>query len=530
MATDADIIVVGSGPAGVSVAAPLVAAGLRVLLVDGGRAASRPPISQPYLAARAADPAQWRWMLGKDYYALRRRDALSPKMRVPAHAQAFADFSQVNHIRATDSFVAIGSLAQGGLSNAWGCGVARLSHDELSAFPVDVGEMDDSYAHVSRRIGLSGAADDDLADYFGVDAWADPPIEADALQAQLLERYGRLKTGATGSVRLGRSRVAVLSRAREARGACDLSGNCLWGCQQGALYCAEQDLRTLMRHPNFTYRPGFVVEHVGWVGSARCVNGRDEDGPRTITAHKVALAAGTLATTRLALLADGISDPVGLQSCPVSAFMLWIPRNLGLAKKQGFGLGQLSYVVDCAPGVRGFGSLFSTNGIPVAEFARFTPLPLPYGIDALRALLSSCVAGNLALPGNLTQAMVRLDKDNALEVDGRYDESVPALIRSAASQLASAMRKLGAWIMPGSFRPGTPGADIHYAATLPMRASPGIGQTNGLGELTRQRDLHIVDGACLPILTEKSHTLTIMANADRIGRALSVELCARRAA
>ena len=126
--------------------------------------------------------------------------------------------------------------------------------------------------------------------------------------------------------------------------------------------------------------------------------------------------------------------------------------------------------------------------------------------------------------------MVRLDKDNALEVDGRYDESVPALIRSAASQLASAMRKLGAWIMPGSFRPGTPGADIHYAATLPMRASPGIGQTNGLGELTRQRDLHIVDGACLPILTEKSHTLTIMANADRIGRALSVELCARRAA
>ena len=153
MATDADIIVVGSGPAGVSVAAPLVAAGLRLLLVDGGRAASRPPISQPYLAARAADPAQWRWMLGKDYYALRRRDALSPKMRVPAHAQAFADFSQVNHIRATDSFVAIGSLAQGGLSNAWGCGVARLSHDELSAFPVDVGEMDDSYAHVSRRIG-----------------------------------------------------------------------------------------------------------------------------------------------------------------------------------------------------------------------------------------------------------------------------------------------------------------------------------------------------------------------------------------
>ena len=528
MAPDADIIVVGSGPAGVSLAFPLVAAGLRVLLVDGGRSASSPPIAAAFLAARAADPAQWKWMLGSDYYALRRLDALSPKMRVPAHAQAFADFAQVNHIRASDAYAAIGSLAKGGLSNAWGCGVARLSHDELRAFPVDVNEMDTSYGHVSRRVGLSGACDDELADYFGLDAWADPPIEADALQASLLERYRRLQPGTAGSVRLGRSRVAVLSRAREARGACDLSGNCLWGCQQGALYCAEQDLRRLMRHPNFTYRPGFVVEHVGWAGSVRCVDGYGHDGPEKITAHKVALAAGTLATTRLALLADGLTDPVALQSCPVSAFMLWVPRHLGAAKGPGFGLGQLSYVVDCAPGVRGFGSLFSTNGIPVAEFARFTPLPLPYGVDALRALLSSCVAGNLALPGNLTQASVRLEKDNALAVDGRYDESVPALIRSAASQLRGVMRRLGAWIMPGSFRPGTPGADIHYAATLPMRASPGIGQTDRLGELTRQRDLQIVDGACLPILTDKSHTLTIMANADRIARALSIELLARR--
>lgn len=247
-----------------------------------------------------------------------------------------------------------------------------------------------------------------------------------------------------------------------------------------------------------------------------------------MTARKVILAAGTLATTRLAMLADGIADAATLQSCPVSAFMLWVPRLLGSARVPGFGLGQLSYVVDCAPGVRGFGSLFSTNGIPVAEFARFTPLPLPSGIDVLRSLLSSCVAGNLALPGSLTRATVRLDKTNALLVEGRYDDSVPGLIRSAAMQLRTTFRKLGAWVMPGSFKPGTPGADIHYAATLPMSASPGIGQTDRLGELARQPDLHIVDGACLPTLTEKSHTLTIMANADRIGRELSALMRAKQ--
>ncbi len=528
MKTDADVVVVGSGPAGVSVSAPLVEAGLRVLLVDGGRPASIPPITQPYLHARASDPAQWNWMLGKDFYALRRFDALSPKMRVPAHAAAFANFAEVNCVHAANGFVAIGSLAQGGLSNAWGCGVARLSQQELGAFPVATADMEAAYARVSRRIGVSGSSDDDLRDYFGLDAWADAPIAIDSLQGEILARYRALTPGTTGSVRLGRSRVAVLSRPRAGRGACDLSGNCLWGCQQGALYNAEQDLRMLLKHANFAYRPGFVVEHVGYSGGNRCIVGQAGDNAQIITARKVILAAGTLASTRLAMRADDIAAAVAMQSCPVSAFMLWIPRRLGAAREPGFGLGQLSYVVDCSPDIRGFGSLFSTNGIPVSEFARFTPLPLPYGIDALRALLSSCVVGNLALPGHLTRATVRLDKTNALVVDGRYDDRVPMLLRSAATQLRSAFRKVGGWILPGSFKPGTPGADIHYAATLPMTASPGIGQTDSLGELTRQPDLHIVDGACLPVLTEKSHTLTIMANADRIGQELAARLRAPR--
>ena len=528
MTPEAQVIVVGSGPAGVSVATPLVEAGLRVVLVDGGRPASKPPLSEPYLSARFADKAQWKWSLGEDYYKLRHLDTLSPKMRVPAHAQAFEQFLQANSIKCPGQFVAIGSVARGGLSNAWGCGVARLSREELSAFPVDAHAMEVSYATVAKRVGLSGACDDDLADYFGLDAWADPPIEADPLQNHLLTRYSRLKRGAAGSVQLGRSRVAALSRPRNGRSACDLSGNCLWGCAQGALYSAEQDLRALLSYPNFVYRPGFIVERVGWRDGLRCIDGRDHGGPASLTAHKVLLGAGTLATTRLALLADNMRAPVKLQSSPVSAFMLWVPGQLGARRTRGFGLGQLSYTVECAPGVRGFGSLFSTSGIPVSEFARFTPLPLPFGIDILRSLLTSCVAGNLALAGSLVDATVRLDSADSLVVEGRYSEAVPALMRSAESQLRAAFRKLGAWVMPGSFKPGTPGADIHYAATLPMRSHPGTGQTDSLGELTHQRDLHIVDGACLPILTEKSHTLTVMANADRIGRALCDQLGQRR--
>jgi len=64
-----------------------------------------------------------------------------------------------------------------------------------------------------------------------------------------------------------------------------------------------------------------------------------------------------------------------------------------------------------------------------------------------------------------------------------------------------------------------PGTDAHFAGTLPMGGT-GANGTNALGELKGLEGLHVVDGAVLPSLPSKHATLTIMANADRIGRAL----------
>nr|BAM15181.2 hypothetical protein [uncultured microorganism] len=166
-----DVIIVGSGPAGVSAAFPLVKAGIRVLMVDGGKVGPLAPPSRPYLTERAESNDQWKWMVGEDFHALKKMEAVSPKLRVPTHAYVFENFTEKNQIQ-TENFVAVGSLATGGLSNAWGCGVARLSGPELVDFPFPSSEIERSYEAVSRRIGVSGANDDDLANYFGLDDWA----------------------------------------------------------------------------------------------------------------------------------------------------------------------------------------------------------------------------------------------------------------------------------------------------------------------------------------------------------------------
>ena len=59
---------------------------------------------------------------------------------------------------------------------------------------------------------------------------------------------------------------------------------------------------------------------------------------------------------------------------------------------------------------------------------------------------------------------------------------------------------------------------------------PGAASTSADGELTACDGLYVADGAALPNLPAKHPTLTIMANADRIGRAIAEAVQAGRSA
>lgn len=525
MTPDFDVIIVGSGPAGVSAAFPLLEDGLRVLMVDGGR---KPEVEAPtadFLSARANQAEQWKWMVGERFHAVEMHDAVSPKLRAPTHAYAFEGFDRSNKIFGKD-FIAIGSMATGGLSNSWGCGVAHFSASELTAFPFAATELELSYAKVSQRVGISGRANDDLSSYFGLDEYSQPPISMDALHTSMSQRYEKHREKLhTQGFRLGRSRVAALSQDIKERKACNLSGNCLWGCQRRSLYSAAHDLPALRKHANFHEFSGFVVDGLVRTGDIWHINGCNvkNNEKKTISAHRILLAAGTLATTRIVLSTLNHRRPVSFFSSPTAAFLLWLPRQLGTPRMPGFALGQLSFTMALQHGVTAFGSTFATTGIPISEFVRHVPLKRRYGISLLRELLSSCVVGNIFFPGHLSTAEATLNSDGHLNVSGNYKDEVKPLMLESNKKLRKTFFSLGAILLPGSFTIGRPGGDIHYAGTLPMRKFPTTAETSSIGEVVGLNGVYVVDGACLPVLPEKSHTLTIMANADRIARRIAKE-------
>jgi choline dehydrogenase-like flavoprotein len=517
-----DAIIVGSGPAGVSAAFPLVDAGMRVLMVDGGEVAAVTLPDADYLDSRANDRRQWEWLVGRDFQALRGAAATSPKFRAPTLDYVFRGFAEANAIVA-ENFNPVGSLAVGGLSNAWGCGVARFSGADLADFPIAESELAPSFEAVARRIGISGRSDDDLADYFGVDAWAQPAMALDRLHEALLANYRRHRDPLLASgFRLGRARLAVLAEDAGTRRSCSRSGLCLWGCPRESLYTARYDLRTLAARPNFEHEPGFVVDRLepadgGWNVCGRSTRSGTHEAR---TARRIVVAAGTLATTGIVMRSLPQLRETRLVNLPMAAFALWLPRALGAAREGGPGFAQLAFAQDDADIGSTCGFLFSTQGLPVGEFIRYAPLARRHSVRLFRTLLSSMVVANCFFPGHLSNSSMRHRSDGAIDVVGGAKPALADAITRTRARLGSAFRRAGAWLLPGSFKAGATGGDAHYAGSLPMRRAPGPGETSAAAEVAGLAGVFVADAAAMPSLPAKSHTLALMACADRVGRAV----------
>ena len=298
---------------------------------------------------------------------------------------------------------------------------------------------------------------------------------------------------------------------------------CLWGCARHATWSAALDADVLGRHPGVQLDAGHVVERLLRDGDAWRLECSTRDGPRVLRARRVLLAAGTLASTRLALAA--LASPpreLCMLSNPMAAFLLLLPGALGEPRGRAFGLAQLTFAVEDARLPRAFGNLFSTAGLPLSEFLEHAPVSRAAALPLFRRLLPAMVVANLFLPGEWSSHRVALDGAGVLRVRAGFAEGIDGALAGLRGLLSLSLRRLGAWMPPGSFVAGLPGADIHYAATLPIRAQPAAAHECDVdGQVAGLPGVYAVDGASLPMLPAKAHTLSLMANADRIARGLA---------
>ena len=504
-------LVIGSGPAGVSLAMALIARGQSVTLLDGGQTLS-PGLVDKRDALAARSPEDWDRKEIADWQAPQLTNSSDLAMRYGStHAQNPAD----QLLDPADTFSGRSSLAVGGLSKVWGAAVLPYRQSDIEDWPIDASALAPHYQAVSGFMPIAGKIDglQDLFPAFDADALS--PLAVGPQGATLLERLSqnRARLEASG-VHFGAARQAV-------RADCKLCGQCLHGCPWSMIYAADQTLRDLQKSERFTYHPGAIVSGVSETDGEAHVHLADG---MQLSADRVFVAAGVYETARLILNSADTSDATLTLQDSRQFFLPMLHRWGTNTDPNEMPLHTLAKAfveidhADVSPYLT-HSQIYSWNAFFAREMMENYGHKLP-GSQALFSAIAKrlMVAQTFIHSDHCDSVVLRLNQNtHRLHTHVIENEEMIPTIERAASTLSKAMRRAGLYALGFAKRIEGPGASFHTGGTLPMSKTPKTLQTNPLGLLNGFERIHVVDASVLPSIPASTITFTVMANAHRIG-------------
>jgi hypothetical protein len=532
MSSRFDVIVVGSGPAGTHASYPLVKAGLRVAMVDGGSEAAPggagdgPPLSFEEL--RSTRPDQHRWFLGDDFSGIP-LDPMGIGSRgsiVSGRRRYVVDRTDELLPTKLDGAQVIQTLAKGGLGAAWGGVCAYYSSDELGAMGLPAAEMQRQYDKITARIGVSGPATRE---------GLQPPFRPDHHATLLLDAYRRKKAAFSAlRVTVAQPHSAVLTEDREDRRGAAYRDMEYWSDRDRSVYRPHFTLEELQRHANFSYLGGRLVERVEERAEECLVHSGPAFAsgaavPAVLSARRVIMAAGAVGTPRVLLQSFGLYD----RELPFLAKPHWLtaclhPRTLGRAgATQRLSLCQLIVVDDKHDGPHdhlsgGYAQLYSYKSLGLLRMLGFAPAPAPEALGLLALLVPSLVIADIRFPVlPRPSRSLKLCRDGAgkswVQIQAGPDPEEFAGSRDSLDRLTRGLRRLG--LVPLKRKPLPHGSTAHYAGTVPCTPAAGSEplSVDESGKLRQGTRIYVADSSVFRFMPAKSICMTIMANANRVG-------------
>jgi choline dehydrogenase-like flavoprotein len=235
------------------------------------------------------------------------------------------------------------------------------------------------------------------------------------------------------------------------------------------------------------------------------------------SARSLFLAAGTLSTTKIVLTSnDDVESRLPILDNPMSCLPLFRPSRIGAAlETNASSLAQVNLILeDAKTGEVLQASIYGTTGPLHSDTLFRLPLNVSAGLAWTKYLAPAAAVVMLFYPGKRHPTnYIRLTPDRKLEIN--Y-----ARIRTAVAEkkLLKAFRGIGYYGAMALCQYPPMGSSLHYAATLPMKETPGRYETDRLGRLFGTKRIFVCDGSCFSALPAKNLTFTIMANAMRIAR------------
>ncbi len=529
MSPQFDVIVIGSGPAGTHASYPLVQAGLRVAMIDGGnQSVEQPPSAETFEEARLAHADQHRLFLGEDFSGIP-LDAMGVGTRGSIvsgrRSYVVADTDALLPIR-LNGIRLFQTLARGGLGAVWGGVCAYYAAAELEAMGLPAAEMERHYDVVTERIGVSGPQ---------TRPGIQPPFRVDHHAQLLLGAYER-KRSAFDELELGLSQPhsAVLTRELAGRRSAAYRDLEYWSDTDRTVYRPQFTLEELERHENFSYFGGRLVQRVQQRADDCCVHSvaafeAGRGGPPSLTGRRVIVAAGAVGSARILLRSLGLYErPIPFLGKPHWLTACLHPRTLGRAgAKARLSLCQLllSDTKRQRPEDHlsaGYAQLYSYKSLGLIRMLGFVPASGPEALGLLALLVPSLVIADIRFPvvrraSRFMKLCRDADGSDWVQLEASSEPEEFRASRDSLQRLTSGLRELG--LLPLKRKELPYGASAHYGGTIPCAPASAaeVLSVDESGKLHQATHIYVADSSTFRFLPAKSINMTIMANANRVG-------------
>jgi len=507
-----DVIVVGSGLAGVHAAYPSVENGLSVALVDVGHAGvAEKNDTRSFEEIRRGEAEQYKIFLGDDLSGIDlgqghfRSMVSGRRSYVVEGAEKYAPLSH-------EGLDIPQSFARGGFSEAWS-GISELfDAPELEAVGLPQQEMNQNYQAVATRIGLSGASKD-LA--------LQKPPRMDEQAKQFYEKY-RANEEAIRKAGFFVEQPLYAMQTEEKNGRIPQTYRDMdfWDNSGKVVYRASYTLEELIKRDNFSYISGSLALSFEESSEEVKLVVRDLKSGSMVShvARTLVLAAGAINTTRLVLRSSQSYDrptPILLKKHYIVP-CLFLSRlgKRGDVRRHSFaqlamhGLSRTSGMNEI------YGQLVGYNSLLLSKLVRYAPLPVPEAFRAIAILAPALMFADFRFPSisDDRHNVTLLKKETGDELLITYpDESEQRQRQDALVKKAKkALRKLG--LIPLMTERHGYNMQSHYAGGVHVSEK---------GILQGHERVYVADSAGWKALPAKPSGLSIMANANRIGLEVS---------
>ncbi|MCO6429748.1 MAG: hypothetical protein J5J00_02725 [Deltaproteobacteria bacterium] len=418
------------------------------------------------------------------------------------------------------------SYACGGLSNVWGAASLPYTCEDLTDWPLDIGDLAPHYKAIAKLVPFTGMMDP-FSSIYPMYAEDYDPIELSEQAAKLLANLerSRQELERQGLV-FGASRLMARKDQKGEGAGCIKCGMCLQGCPHDLIFVSSWLLSELAKFDNFSYRPNVKVEEFQEESNlVRVMATAVPSGERlSFTGSKLMLACGTGSTVQIVLRSLNLYG----REVQILTNQHFVLPLLSFSNVNAYGnASSLQALCQLFLQLREQGDSTRTVHLQLSSYSKALECGVKNTLRPFYSLFKRFISRHLLGRLLVTQGYLHSSHspkisavlqrgERPLRVCGKDIPESRRLIRNSVWRLFLAARQLRALPVFPQLIVSVPGQGSHIGGTFPMKRSPGELQTDRLGRLYGTQNVHIVDASVLPSLPSSPITYSLMANAHRI--------------